>query len=610
MKNVILLLVDGLNGEYLGEKDYKPSPSPFLDSLKRKNSSFENVYASGPYTEAAMIPFMCGYPTLDKYSFIENLKYAPKTIFEAFEENGYDTYSVILKYAYYSSFERGVQTERIYSAPGFHFIWVGRFRFYAQLYFENKLPESKFKIMEDFMEEYFTANKTFLNKYIQKTKDTETIYRLSKVSIDEAKEKRDLLEKEEKVYNLNHRNYIIGILNKGTSHPIFKCDFTYNIAHTDEMKKSLSEMFLKYKDTIQKMRKIQRKGNQKHDGHYAKCVLNTGKTVLGKMGQLLKEGDFSRQKVGDVIASPLLEISIFDSFVIDKILTDKVNVAVLKNLPDAKTMFDDFLDWYDNEYTHEKPFFSYLHIDDVHVNPMPYSYTGDKEVLEKEFSYMKEYVDSLDGRYHGNITYDCAIHNVDKKIEELFKELENRNILEDTTFIITADHGFYYSYYCYRHDSIANMYKENYHIPFIWIDDKEPKKIDGYYQQYDIPYTIADEFDIKTDSSWCGENMFKNTGRDNVLSEFPGRGSPDLEWKEFYFGCFDASYKVCVKVHLKDTLSKKNIVEIYDEVRDVEERNNLAGTNKYDVDKVNALYERIEKRFRDLQEEYKDLLVD
>ena len=61
MKNVILLLVDGLNGEYLGEKDYKPSPSPFLDSLKRKNSSFENVYASGPYTFylGRKIPLLC-----------------------------------------------------------------------------------------------------------------------------------------------------------------------------------------------------------------------------------------------------------------------------------------------------------------------------------------------------------------------------------------------------------------------------------------------------------------------------------------------------------------------------------------------------------------------
>ena len=57
-KNVMFLVIDACNADYLGSKDYKPSCSPFLDSLSERSHTFSNVFSSGPYTEAAMMELM------------------------------------------------------------------------------------------------------------------------------------------------------------------------------------------------------------------------------------------------------------------------------------------------------------------------------------------------------------------------------------------------------------------------------------------------------------------------------------------------------------------------------------------------------------------------
>jgi arylsulfatase A-like enzyme len=607
-KNVVFILVDGCNAEYIGPKDYKPTSTPFLDELKKNGASFENLYSSGPYTESAMIELLCGYRCLDNKSFIEDLKYAPEVLAEAFKRNGYETYSVILELAYYNSLKRGVDVPRFYMAPTFKTIWFGRFRFYAEMYKNGKLPEEKYSVMEDFLEEYFDSYSYMLNSLMNHSPET-AMFEAIGYTHQQLQDRLDKLNAFQSEYHSSPRLFIQSILKSGMQHPIFMNDFGPNFRQTEKQTKAYEEMISKYSGTINRMKSLQIKGNRKHIGGFLRNSMRVCGHAISKTFQMIRSNTFSIERLKDTAGAQVLELSIYTDYLFKRILNHGAKIQELKNRPCAKYVFDQFINWYDNEYDHKKPFYTFLHIDDVHVNPIPFSYTDDKQLLDQEFGYMKQFVDTLDDRYHGNILYDSAIHHIDQKIHEFYDEFQKRGLLENTVFIVTADHGYYYSYNDFRMDSIGNMYRENYHVPLIWQDPQHDFDgiYTGYFAQRDFPYSLLLKMGIKPDSSFQGIDMFENKERPYVLSEYPGRGSPDLEVKQLYFGCFNREYKVCVKVYLKDEISTKNIVEIYDERNDPCERVNLVNKH-YDQNQVTSLYHAIEERFQELRTEYRGIV--
>lgn len=602
-KNVIVLLIDGLNADYIGEKSYKKSPTPFFDSLKEKEISFENVYSSGPYTECAMIDLMGGYRSLDYNSFLENLKYAPKTLFEAMQDNGYITYSGIYEYANVSSFERGVDVKRVYQAPSYRSIYFGRIRFYAEQFLNHSLPQSKYQVMINLMTAFFEAYESFLEKMLQGD-DSVSVLRAQQLD----KDIEFMLQgtrKEKEAFESNPKEYVEGLMRDGLSHSIFAYEYGANYAQSQEMTEAIDAIKEEYKETIEKMKHLQVEGNRRHIGGFLTNTLKTGSFVLQRGIELCKNKTLTMERIKDAMGMPVLELSIYTDYLPKRIMDKGKDVLSLKYMPCCKDLCQHFLDWYDNDYTKEKPFFSYLHFDDIHVSPIPFSYTTDRSLLKEEFQYMKEYVDSLDNSYHGNIMYDVALHHMDEKIRQFFVQLEKRNLLDNTEVLIMADHGYYYSYNAFRQDSIGNMYRENFHIPLIWVNasKKEKGKEYAYYAQRDIPFSIVKEVGGIPDQSWQGISMFEEKGRPWIQAEYPGRGSPDLETKQLYLWCFNERYKVCVKAYLKENLSFKHVVEIYDEKNDPYETRNLV-KKQYDVTEVANLYQQIENRFLQLQTQY------
>ncbi len=144
----------------------------------------------------------------------------------------------------------------------------------------------------------------------------------------------------------------------------------------------------------------------------------------------------------------------------------------------AEGLNDAFLDW--TSGLKGQPFFAYFHFMETHTpyaTPAPFdrkfvdpSYTGplpNDQPLHEPFYPLtkaialpeKEY-DNLVAQYDGNIAY------VDHRLNELFQALRERDLLDKTLVIITADHGEeFYEHYGWGHGK--SLYREVIHVPMI-----------------------------------------------------------------------------------------------------------------------------------------------
>ena len=110
-------------------------------------------------------------------------------------------------------------------------------------------------------------------------------------------------------------------------------------------------------------------------------------------------------------------------------------------------------------------------MDDAHY-PESFFSTNyiDLNLLDKEFNHIKEYIKNLPSKFRGSLTSDLSLLYVDSCIEYLFKELNDRKLLDNTAIVITADHGFSYDYNPIRENYVNNVHVENYNTPFIIYD--------------------------------------------------------------------------------------------------------------------------------------------
>ncbi len=137
-----------------------------------------------------------------------------------------------------------------------------------------------------------------------------------------------------------------------------------------------------------------------------------------------------------------------------------------------------FLDW--TSGLKGQPFFAYFHFMETHTpysTPAPFdrkfidpSYTGtlpDDQPLHEPFypltkaiSLPEDEYERLVAQYDGNIAY------VDHRLNELFQALRERDLLDNTLVIITADHGEeFYEHYGWGHGK--SLYREVIHVPMI-----------------------------------------------------------------------------------------------------------------------------------------------
>lgn len=166
--------------------------------------------------------------------------------------------------------------------------------------------------------------------------------------------------------------------------------------------------------------------------------------------------------------------------------------------------------------------------------------------------------------------YDEQIFNMDKKLGDLFKLMDDPKLFNNTILIITADHGEEFM----EHGSLAhstNLYRSQTAVPLIFhIPGMGPRKINDLVEGIDIYPTILDLLGLKKQSKIEGidltgiirgdKNAVKNTF---VLSELGSMGGIQIKNGRLYF----------------DLINKKP-TEFYDLKSDILEKNNVLLKNQ------------------------------
>jgi len=61
-KNTIFLVIDSIFYDKTISQDYRKNPMPFLNKLRSEGIDCTNMYSEAPYTEAALVSLLCGFP--------------------------------------------------------------------------------------------------------------------------------------------------------------------------------------------------------------------------------------------------------------------------------------------------------------------------------------------------------------------------------------------------------------------------------------------------------------------------------------------------------------------------------------------------------------------
>jgi len=230
--------------------------------------------------------------------------------------------------------------------------------------------------------------------------------------------------------------------------------------------------------------------------------------------------------------------------------------------PRAEKVLNDATEWIKST---KKPFFTWIHIMDVHGPYMPpedyRSVDGRKTIIvNKRLRYSrtwlpKEDVDILHELYIDNIRYTSdSINNFIDAVAD-----------ENTVIFVTADHGEQFLEHGGIGHITSSMYDEQLHIPLLILNSGFNKNEKKLISLVDISPTIAYLAGVKIEG-FAG---------DNVLSE-------NYKEKPVFFAGYDRKWNVLYGIRTKEWKLFRGVNgwELYDLKRDPHENNNIYSNNK------------------------------
>ncbi|UOD34411.1 sulfatase-like hydrolase/transferase [Deferribacteraceae bacterium V6Fe1] len=180
-----------------------------------------------------------------------------------------------------------------------------------------------------------------------------------------------------------------------------------------------------------------------------------------------------------------------------------------------KILVDRFKKFRDN-YTSDKPYFSFIFFDAPHAREYPKEFEK-FHTNGKEANYLiigKKNITAVKNAYLNSVYYD------DYLVGDIFNYLKEKGDLENTIVVITGDHGEeFYEEGHFGHNNSFGKYQTK--VPFIvYFPKKEPKNINTMTSHYDFVPTVLDLVGVSNphkDYSF-GANMFDMPLREYVIS--------------------------------------------------------------------------------------------
>lgn len=553
-KNILFIVIDSVTNDILFNKNNSTDIAPFLNNLRKKSISGDNMFAEAPYTEAALISLLASLDTMDNGGYLERMK-NKISVLEIFQKNNYKVFfNNYYPCIYPSKMVTGYDECRYIEGFDFTQLWEYRLKYFANIYDKNELETKELLMLCDMLEDNFKGWLLYLNKI--KNHDIDTIMLNNCIDLSDIDQNIKMVEKEYNIFLENKTSYLQILLKQKEEHILFKIK-TFKMVdkvHNDNTRKIVMNKYLK---TFKKIAKINLKRN----------LLNN-KFPLKKLFRSLYHSDLKTAK--GLVAG--YKNSLFDKDLYERI---SKNYDQFKNQRSFYTVSQEFYKWV--EKNKDISWMSYIHIDDAHYNESFFTYdTDDINIIDKDFDRINNYLKNIPKNYKGSIAYDLSLLYCDNIIKNIFEFLEKKNLLDSTSVVITADHGFSYYFSPIREKYVISSYKENYNVPFIvYSNDIIPRKIKGYLQTKDIPATLLSLANINIPNYFKGHSLLTYEGSSYALLEYMGGGCPDIKRRPINLGIRTDNYFVSIDAKTNLNFNEQKIKEIYNLKTDPYEHHNL-----------------------------------
>lgn len=505
-KNFLIVTIDALSKWYI---DQVRMPNDFWTYLEKETLNFSDMYATGPFTEAAVRGFWSGAEPLFGSGYLSETNFSNETIFEQFLNDSYYMYLGQLvpyinnKMKYNND---NVNRENMLDRA-FEHIWNNRIIYYINLYNKKNLEEKDYWKIQFILDEFF-----------------------DKYNFDEKGQKQKIQ------YYKNKRMYIKNIMDKNIYSEFYKTFY--------------SQLFYDCQyPNIVKYKKQLKHNVSKNEAIFIKKSKNKNIQYLF---------DFNRNNEIE-IEKQLRENNNRCIFSNNDLLSHMRDEN--ENLPKLNEEIDDFLNWYDKySYDMDKPYFAYIHNYDFHypenfLNSRYESVEYEQEILNK--------INLLDeiNEKKMSVSKQLSILNIEKNLKYLFTELSKRNAFSNTILIITSDHGISnFMYKIGKNEERWNYTKTNFNIPFYVIGKDLPKyQFNGLYDSKIIKQIFEDLKDEKF-------NIKKYQRKEKeYLTTAWINGVPDLDRNNIKIGIRNKHYSITLEglfTQKFDTLIKRGIYNL------------------------------------------------
>jgi hypothetical protein len=583
--NVIFFFLDSVTWNSIGTNQAQVSPTPFLDSLKNESITTTKLYSHGPYTDAATHSLFTGRNCLDDFGYFFKLNTAPIHHYKAFHDAGYETYD--FNYPYYIIGDDVAKyIDHTVHASGFIYgsEWGGIFSYYYDIIQKRSLDDDEYLLLKARIEVMFESWKRYLRDAVNNT-EAMMIHKDILLTYD-AKSALDILTTEEKKFKENPSTYIDSFIRAGQNHVLVDLD---NSGIETYIKADFIDNYIE----------------KKYGKFLDKIAWNNFKAnIFGSMPSLKRLWFGLKRYLKTRDADNLLFVqNYYGSLSPVHLMRKRWKTKAWQNQHTAHTMYEAGLELIKNRKS-DKPFYFFFDVEEPHNNIAFFSYDiQNQEVIDEEMRVLQEYVDELGANFKGNLIYLLSLRYSDFKIQKFCEELKKMGLWNNTTILVTADHGSSYTYYPIHNKRVNCFDDECYHIP-IWIRHPgfEGKEITTYQYSKDILPTLMDVLGLEPSKEFKGQSMLRETeSRKYVIGEYMGPGCPDMLKRKIWFSVRDENYIVAYKVGVFESFEEGELAEVYDLVKDPNGYYDIK--DKIDVSKINYLLIPLSERHAEIKKD-------
>ncbi len=531
-KNVIFIIIDTLRFDHIGFGGYDPSPSPTLDRLMAQGLSTTLGFATGCPTSMALPGIFSSTLPLDRGGYDLGITKRYDSMVEIFKGAGYRTIG----------FYPGIETDG----------YERSFDLFFRTVFPSFISSSLNYHMRPVLETYIKTKKSIGDCITMLSPAVAACFRdIKSYCIDKKSEVscrsiiespfmhecgfdymavHDLVDSEEKKFHSNPSKYVKKLIR--------------TVAFSLLAKKILKIDWGKKNNLLDKLISLENDIKEKNQAR------------ADQYSQAHRENSFFR----------------FDQFV--------------SNIASAGYIMQNLQGWIDSGSG--QPFFSYVHLFDVHppCNFISYDVQNGHSTMGHEIDSLRQFHSRIGSTGKSlsdkSVRYLLSIKYVDDKIKELIAYLENRKILDNTVLVITSDHGTNYPGIPSREDVhvIKSFYDEFYRIPILFFNrDIAARTFRGLCSSMDIAPTLLDLVGLEIPRSFKGVSFAGTSDtREYVIMEHMGAGLCDFVSKPVLISLRTKNYKCVYEIFLYPSKrrQKGRIKQFFDVQSDPFERHNLA----------------------------------